>query len=206
MSIKMSEINNDIFLYHYFEKERGPFHSLSDLPDEKIKDILEQSRAEDKESGKGTLLGSVYSDDNINVRRRQEYMTRVTFVEKGGKPSRQFPYYAVLAKGDDLTYIEGLKGRYKNGECVLIHVKELDMTAVSFTYGDQCETVNPAEYESFLVNAYRPPVYTYKEIIDIIAERGWIPYTGDDGWPRPWYIEAQVWTDDAILEKYRKLY
>ena len=80
------------------------------------------------------------------------------------------------------------------------------MTAVSFTYGDQCETVNPAEYENFLANIYRPPVYTYDEIINVIAERGWIPYTGDDGWPRPWYIEAQVWNDDVTLEKYRKLY
>lgn len=202
----MSKINDGIFLYHYFEKERGPFRSLSDLSDEKIKEILEYSRIEDKESGKGTLLGSVYSDDNINVRRRQEYMTRVTFMEKGGNPIRQFPYYAVLAKENDPTYIEGLKGRYKDGECVLIPVKAFDMTFVSFTYGDQCETVNPAEYENFLAKVYRPPVYTYDEIINVIAERGWIPYTGDDGWPRPWYIEAQVWNDDVTLEKYRKLY
>jgi len=132
----MSDKNDDIFIYHYFEKERGPFRSLSDVSDEKIIKILEHSRIEDKESGKGTLLGSVYSDDNINIRRRQEHMARITFAEKGGKPVRQFPYYAVLAKENDPTYIEGLKWRYKNGECVQISVEEFDMSAVSFTYGD----------------------------------------------------------------------
>lgn len=105
----MSEINDEIFIYHYFEKERGPFRSLSDLSDKKIKEILEHARTEYKESGKGILLGNVYSDDNINVRRRQEYMTRVTFMEKGGKPIRQSPYYAVLVKREDPSYIEGLK-------------------------------------------------------------------------------------------------
>jgi len=195
-----------ICLYHYFEKERGPFKSLSDVSDDKIVKILERSRIEDIESGKGTLLGSVYSDDNISVRRRQEHMTRVTFEEKGGRPVRAFPYYVVLAKEYDPTYIEGLKGRYKNGECVIIPIQAFDMTAVSFTYGDQCETVNPAEYENFLAGTYRPPVYTYGEILDVIAERGWIPYTGDGGWPRPWYIEAQMWNDDNILDEYRKIY
>ena len=202
----MSSNNGGIYIYHYFEKERGPFLSLSDVSDDKIKKILEQSRAEDKESGKSTLLGSVYSDDNINIRRHQEHMTRVTFAEKGGKPVREFPCYAVLARGNDSNYIEGLKSRYKIGEYVRIPVEDLDMTAVSFTYGDQCETVNPAEYENFLANTYRPPVYTYDEILDVIAERGWIEYTGDWGWPRPWYIEAQMWNDDASLERYRKLY
>jgi hypothetical protein len=36
---------NSMFLYHYFEKERGPFLSLSDLTDEeakKIQDALEE--------------------------------------------------------------------------------------------------------------------------------------------------------------------
>jgi hypothetical protein len=203
----MSINNNEgIFIYHYFEKERGPFLSLSDLSDEKISQILERSRKEDKESGKGTLLGSVYSDENINVRRCQEYMTRVTFAEKGGVPVRKFPYYAVLARGGDPTYIDALNGRYKNGAYLRINVDDFDMSAVSFTYGDQCECINPAEYENFIANTYRPPVYTYDEIFDVIAERGWIPYTGDDGWPRPWYVEAQIWNDDSYLEKYKKLY
>jgi hypothetical protein len=200
----VNENNDDIFIYHYFEKDCGPFRSLSDVSDENIIKILGRSRIEDKEFGKGTLLGSVYSDDNINVRRKQEYMTRVTFAEKSGKPIRQFPYYAVLVKGNDPTYIEGLKGRYRIGECLQIPVEDFDMAAVSFTYGDQCECVNPAEYENFLANTYRPLVYTYDEILGVIAERGWIPYTGDWGWPRPWYIEVQIWNDDATLKRFRK--
>lgn len=202
---KMNDNNTTIFIYHYFEKERGPFRSLSDVSDDKIQKILDRSRIEDKESGKGTLLGSVYSDDNITIRRRQEYMTRVTFEEKGGKPIRQFPYYAVLVRENDPTYEEGIRNRYKNGDILRIPVKDFDMTAVSFTYGDQCSNINPAEYENFLANTYRPPVYTYEEMLNVIAERGWIPYTGDGGWPRPWYIEAQIWNDDISLEKYRKI-
>ncbi len=134
-----------MFLYHYFEKERGPFLVLPDLPNEEVQRLINQCRLEDKASGRKTLMGSVYNDDNIVMRRRQEYMARKTFIEKGGKPIRQHPYYMVLARVDDISYKEGLKNRYNNGEHVRISVEEFDMTSVSFTYGDQSETVDPRD-------------------------------------------------------------
>jgi hypothetical protein len=38
------------------------------------------------------------------------------------------------------------------------------MTAVSFTYGDQCQTVDPREFDNFDIGKYRPPVYTFCEV------------------------------------------
>jgi hypothetical protein len=49
-----------------------------------------------------------------------------------------------------------------------------------FTYGDQCQTCNPAEYENFIAGKFRPNIYTYEEIKEIINERGWIPFNGTD--------------------------
>ena len=131
-------------------------------------------------------------------------MTRVTFVEKGGKPIRHFPFYTILANVP--PHREGLKDWYRHGDFIKIPVEEFDMTAVSFTYGDQCQTVDPREYENFKINKYRPQVYTYDGILGIIKTRGWIPFIGTNDWRRPWYIEAQVWSGDNTIGKYRKSY
>ena len=193
-----------MYLYHYFEKERGPFISLSDLPNDEVQKLIDKYRVEDVASGHKTVVGSVYSDDNIGIRRNQEYMTRTTFIEKGGKPIRQFPYYMILGN-EDTTFQTGLKGWYKNGDSIKILVEEFDMSTISFTYGDQCQTVNPSELENFKDNKYRPPVYTYGEILEVINERGWL-FVAEKDWSEPWYVEAQVWSDDATLNKYRQLY
>ena len=33
-------------LYHYYEKDNGPFRSISDLPDKKAEEVLQQIRLE----------------------------------------------------------------------------------------------------------------------------------------------------------------
>jgi hypothetical protein len=197
-----------MYLYHYFEKERGPFLTLSDLPDDEIKKLLNQFRKENNASGNKTVAGNVYSDDNIITRRGQEYMTRITFIEKGGKPVRQFPIYMVLA--NDSSYEKAFLHYYHNRDYIKIPVNNFDMTSVSFTYGDQCQTVDPREFNNFDIGKYRPPVYTFDEILEVINQHGWIIYEGYDNldnptfdWNRPWYIEAQVWSDDNVLKKYR---
>ena len=126
-----------MYLYHYFDKKRGPFLSLSDLSDDQVQKLINNYRAEDKSSGMKTVVGSVYSDENIGIRRNQEYMTRTTFIEKGGKPVRQFPYYMILGN-DDPSFQKGLEGWYHYGESIKIPVEEFDMATISFTYGDQC--------------------------------------------------------------------
>jgi hypothetical protein len=194
-----------MYLYHFFEKERGPFLTLSDMPDDEVQKLLSQYRKESIISGKKTVVGNVYSDDNIIVRRRQENMTRITFVEKGGKPVRRFPIYMVLV--NDSSYENAFLHYYRDRDYIKIPVNDFDMTAVSFTYGDQCQTVDPREFDNFDIGKYRPPVYTFDGILEIINQRGWIIYESYDNlnfdWNRPWYIEAQVWSDDKVLNKYR---
>lgn len=194
-----------MYLYHFFEKERGPFLTLSDLPDDEVQKLLSQYRKESIISGKKTVVGNVYSDDNIIIRRRQENMTRITFIEKGGKPVRRFPIYMVLV--NDSSYENAFLHYYHDRDYIKIPVNDFDMTSVSFTYGDQCQTVDPREFDNFDIGKYRPPVYTFDGILEIINQRGWITYEGYDNfnfdWNRPWYIEAQVWSDDKVLNKYR---
>jgi hypothetical protein len=59
-------------------------------------------------------------------------------------------------------------------------VDDFDMTAVSFTYGDQCQTVDSREFDHFDMGIYRPPVYTFDGILEIIEKRGWIIYDSYD--------------------------
>lgn len=176
---------------------------MSALPDDEVQKLLESYREVDKSNGKKTVVGSVYDDEYMKIRRRQEYMTRTTFIEKGDKPVRQAPFYMMLRDSD--VYEDGILDWYSETDCIKIPVEEFNMDTVSFTYGDQCQTCNPARYEEFLTGKFRPNIFTFKEIVEVINERGWIPFVGTSDWSKPWYIEAQVWSDDEFINKYRNL-
>lgn len=78
------------YLYHYYEKEVGPFVSLSDLKLEEAKHIQQQIKK------RGKTFAAERSDDYLERRSYLEQLVRSKFVEKGGHPVRQTPHYMVL--------------------------------------------------------------------------------------------------------------
>ncbi|RIX53673.1 hypothetical protein D3P08_09630 [Paenibacillus nanensis] len=173
----------NLYLYHYYEYEHGPFRNLSFLDIEAAK-LMMQSLRED-----GGVFASRRSEDYLDVRRELERKAREIFVQKGGSPKTEYPHYMTLGP------CEWIKTWYKQGMEINIHWDELEENTISFTYGDLFPTMRVKDGKS-----YRGQVYTKSEIMSVIREYGfpqeWNP-NGDKGPER--YIEVQIW-DDTFMK------
>lgn len=182
--IAYMQLGGKMKLYHYFEKERGPFCNLSDLSLDDAKSILDEIKR----------LNQIYAAkrDETYIKRRFEYenLTRKLFGIKGGKVIRDRPHYMVVEACD------WLKSWYKDGCDINIDITRLDTDTISFTYGDMFPTFGPKGDDS---TEYRKQVYTYKEILNIIQKYGLPQQWNQNGQKGPIrYIEAQIWSDDTI--------
>lgn len=173
------------YLYHYYEMNRGPFRSLTDLPLHEALAIQEQLKQDQ------SLFASKRSDDYLDIRRDLEQRARDIFISKGGKPHRSTPHYMTLGK------CEWLKEWYKAGQELEICIDEFDIHTISFTYGDLFPTMRFQDGKP-----YRGQIYTKEEIYKVIEQYGlpqeWNRH-GDHGPER--YIEVQIW-DDKPLTRY----
>jgi hypothetical protein len=59
--------NNKLFLYHYYEKEKGPFLSLSDLSDEEAKKVQDVPTFDPSHGDTSEYRQNVYTYDEIKV-------------------------------------------------------------------------------------------------------------------------------------------
>jgi hypothetical protein len=179
-------------LYHYYERSRGPFLTISDLPYNEACGILQQIRKIDPRL--------VNPDIHWFLKRRKELeqKARDLFIQKGGKPVRQNPLYMTVEKADimNIWYIET--------ECLSIDMSEFDPDTISFTFGDMFPIFDPSCDKG---EEYRNRVYTYDEINDLIIKYGYPqqihhpPGTVCNRILK--YAEAHIWSDD-IPRKYRK--
>lgn len=100
---KRIRIMNHI-LYHYFDKDMGPFRNLSSLPVEEALRISKQIRLD------GKIFASQRSADYLTIRRDLERKAREQFIAKGGNPKSNYPHYMILGACDWLeTY--GMRNR-----------------------------------------------------------------------------------------------
>ena len=76
-------------LYHYYEKDNGPFRSISDLPDKEAEEVLRQIRLE-----KPDIFLSKRPDDYLLKRRHFEEVLRNEFIKMGGV--RLYSYEEIL--------------------------------------------------------------------------------------------------------------
>ena len=185
-----------MFLHHYFNKKSEPFRSISELTENEAQKIWQ---------GMASYLarknGMEYNFDEIDerivnrfgMRRRLEDELRGLFISKGGKVSRDYPYYLILCKDD--TPDKALLEFYENGDYISIPVHDLDMSYVSFTYGDSFAQYYHSEFNKDNFEL----VYTYDEILDVIDKNGWVS-KNENGWG---FVEAQLWSDDQVSE-YKK--
>lgn len=178
-----------MYLYHYFEKSRGPFRTLSDISFEKAKIILSNIKINNP--------SLTPPDIDSFLSRRQELETLVyqKFIEKGGEPVRKKPQHMTVEKCD---YLETW---YSDPDYIKIPIEEFDINKISFTYGDMFPVFNPRLNKG---EEYRNEVYTYDEILVLIKKYG-LPQFIDKEYefPAECYIEACIW-DDKVIDKYKK--
>ena len=173
-----------ILLYHYFEKSRGPFRSLSDLHPGEAEKVLRALRGDPR------LMAAGRDEAYLKRRRELEQLARALFISKGGQPRRWTPHYMVIGA------CPWLETWYLDPGVVQIALETLDPMTVSFSYGDLFPTFSPRVMDG---REYRRQVYTLHETLGLIERYGypqdWNPQ-GKAGPER--YIEAQVWDDRPI--------
>ncbi|WP_308635379.1 hypothetical protein [Paenibacillus silvisoli] len=173
----------ELRLYHYFDKQQGPFRNLSSLPGEEAEAVLQRL----KQRQKG--FASKRADDYMSVRRALEDKAKELFVAKGGRPRLSFPHYMTLGACD------WIHDWYEDGDMISIPLTAFDEWTVSFTYGDLFPTMRFEDGKS-----YRKQVYTAEEIKCVIEQYGFPQSWNADGTRGPErYIEAQVWDERVIL-------
>ena len=186
-----------MFLYHYYEREFGPFMPLTALPMEKAREIL----IEKKTTGK---IGNPDIDGFLQNRYNWDKKLREAFIAHGGKPERTEPIYMMLGEHQQW------ESAYENPDVIKISLDEFDPLKVSFTYGDSFAVFNPSQFGE---EEYWNKIYFAHEIIDVILRHGYPPYVEYDFkraiYPKDKhindhlkYIEAHVWDKD-VINQYR---
>ncbi|MFC5402984.1 hypothetical protein [Cohnella soli] len=172
-------------LYHYFEKDHGPFRNLSKLPIEEATHISHQLRSE------GDVFASRRSEEYMLIRREIEQLARCQFIAKGGMPKNTYPHYMTLGP------CKWLESWYRKPAVITIPSEEFSEESISFTYGDLFPTMRYQDEKP-----YRKQIYSRTEILNVIKEYGFPQdwnINGDKGPER--YIEVQVW-DEEVVGKY----
>jgi hypothetical protein len=180
-----------MYLYHYFEKQKGPLLSLTALSHDEATAIQGKLVSENK------TFAAQRNERYLLRRRELERLVYEQFIEKGGKPEKETPHYFVVGECPWLTTW------YEQADYIKIPITEFNLRTISFTYGDTFPTFSPNVTDGL---EYRNTVYTYKEILKVIEKYG-IP---QDKWVKPvfaqpCYVEAQVWSDEPAL-RYKKIW
>ena len=174
------------YLTRYYQKGEYPFMSLNDLPFEAANEI---KRRHCRKNG----IGDFYAQDDYLVHRKEiEKWIYGELVRMGGNPDSSVPVYMTL--GESLEGEHDIRAELqKNAEEIRIPIREIDLSAVTFTCPDSM-------YE-FIVDSDRnlitgkrtntPRVYTYEELPSVITR-----YRIYDNYK--FYIEAQVWNREML--------
>ncbi|WP_415930260.1 hypothetical protein [Zhenpiania hominis] len=180
--------DKQLFVYHYYVQDAGPFRCIMDLnfdkPEEYV-EYLKKNQIEDK---------ITYDSQYFYRRMMYEKKCRNIFISKGGMPDRKNPQYMTIG-----SYI-GFEKSYMNNY-IKIPISRFSENKVSFTYGDMFPNFNE---DNIIYNReYFGQVYTYSEVLEIIKKYGFPQdwnSNGDEGYER--YIEMQVWSDEIIEQYY----
>ncbi|MCL2406161.1 MAG: hypothetical protein FWC92_11560 [Defluviitaleaceae bacterium] len=179
-------------LFHYYDKDIGPFVNLSDLPINEAVEVLNTIK-QAKPSAQSAKRHPTYVDD----RHYYEAILRKEFTRKKVIIKRTAPHYMVV------EHSPWLSTWFENSAYVKIPISDFDLGTISFTYGDSHPVFSPRP-NSIDGKEYRKTLYTYAEILTLIDKYGLPQLWNDDGKFGPErYIEAHVWCDE-IIGKYRQ--
>jgi len=175
------------YLYHYYDKNIGPFISLSDIPIDEAKTIL-NTIAETKPHVQSASRRPEYMDRRHYI----ENILKTEFLKKGGVVKRATPHYMVV------EHSPWLNTWFEDPAFVKIPITEFDLNTISFTYGDAFPVFSDNQHKMDDYE-FRRMVYTYDEILKIIEKYGLPQDWNEDGVHGPSrYVEAHVWSDETI--------
>lgn len=176
-------------LYHYYDKNTGPFKSLSDVSKEEAQKLLNDIR-----TNKPHVQCAQRQTGYMENRYFYENLIRSLFIKKGGIVKRTTPHYMVV------EHSPWLGTWFENSEFIKIPIEEFDINTLSFTYGDSHPTFSPRVNDG---KEYRKKLYTYPEILKIIDKYGLPQNWNNDGRYGPErYIEVHIWSD-ATISKFK---
>jgi len=180
-------MRNKMFLYHYFDKKIGPFISLSDIPMDDAKNIINNIKTTKPDTQCATRQPAY-----MERRHEIEEILKREFVKKGGHIKRKSPYYMIV------EHSPWLATWFENSAYVKIPIEEFNLKTVSFTYGDAFPVFSDNRHKMD-DKEYRRKIYIYDEILDLITKYGLPQNWNNDGLYGPErYIEAHVWCDEPI--------
>jgi len=181
-------------LVHLYMNPKGPFHSISDLPEaEAFRLMDEMTKSTEWHLPRFT---KEKRERYMEARRRSEDRLHTAFAAKGGCPVREHPYYLFLETQESQSF-------WPSARRVIVPLDALPSEIISFTYLDSmvCDALlhnpehAPENCKQFAELACLNQVYRREELSDLIREFGL---------PRGTYLEAQVWADDP-LNPYREI-
>ena len=172
----------NVFLYHYFDKSKGPFKNLSALS------IEEGVKIQNELTGESAFFASKRNDGYIERRKELEKTALEIFLQKGGKPKSVYPHYFTVQE------CKWLETWYPEPNYIKICVDNLNTEELSFSYGDLFPTFSDRINDN---KEYRKKIYTYNEIKEIIKKYGWPQEWNPEGKYAPEaYVEAHFWNKD----------
>jgi len=176
-----------MYLYHYYDKAIGPFKNLSDLSINDANRVLQEIA-----STKPSVQCAKRNSDYMQARIHYENILRTEFQKKGGLIFRQSPHYMVV------EHSPWLSTWYENSSFIKIPIEKFDLRTISFTYGDSHPTFSDRVTDG---KEYRKKLYTYDEILEVIAKYG-LPqdWNGDGKFGPERYVEVHIWSDEVIGE------
>lgn len=180
------------YLFHYYEINNGPFRNITEFGPEKAASIQ-------TDITEGFI--SNRTPDYIDQRFDLEVWLKEQFVNKGGTPNRNEPFYFTLGP------CEWLKTWYKNPGVIKIPLADFNPKHLSFTYPDSMISFQLNTLPDFA--AYRKPhngqVFLLEEIKELINDYG-LPT--EEQWQSietmkyDRYVEVQVW-DDVVVNSFK---
>jgi len=156
-----------MFLYHYFEKEKGPFITLSDLHDDEAIKIHNSLEINDNNFSKRN-----FDRKYILNRRIIENWLYGAFMKKDGKPERKNPHYMILGECNDP------EKWFNKMDYIKIPLNEFNLDTVSFTYGDSFPTFFGAHCGRW-VNVRNGDILKYNTNIRTYANSSLVLFDGE---------------------------
>ena len=186
-------------LYHYYEKTRFPFLSISELKQDEFSALMgEFSKLEIADN---RFDEKWKRDFYLDFRPYVEKIIHDRFVRKGGQPQIETPRYMTL--GPTTWFLDW----YEDPGTISIPLSSIPTDKVSFTYPDSMMSYLIAEdrFEPFAKfrKPYHGEVFTLDEIEGVIEEHG-MPDEEDPNNIEHGnrIIEAQIWDLEILQQHY----
>ena len=181
-AITMSTILSQLYLTSYRHPDTAPFGNIMLLPEAEAYQKAAQLAAAHPET---TAFYRFADFANYYPRRNaSEEALRSHFIQLGGQPELAHPYSFVLMESDYLA------GWFSGGPAVRVPVEPLPKGQLSFTLGDSMSTFARDGVHQVL---------TLDGLLDMITAHGGTLADFMTHVQAKWYyIEAQVWSRDAL--------